>query len=150
MKSYILKINEMVTHASQKQQTLSTHFLSCTYGPVSFLGGNLFLLHRCIFMLLPSETMLLLFIINYTFVLDARVLSMNRICAFWISHTKYSPTSLKLMLNCELIVWTEEWQEIITKRFSRLLKRLARKPWSQIVNALTVQTNKGVLLNFLL
>ena len=82
MKSYILKINEMVTHASQKQQTLSTHFLSCTYGPVSFLGGNLFLLHRCIFMLLPSETMLLLFIINYTFVLDARVLSMNRICAF--------------------------------------------------------------------
>ena len=94
----------MVTHASQKQQTLSTHFLSCTYGPVSFLGGNLFLLHRCIFMLLPSETMLLLFIINYTFVLDARVLSMNRICAFRISHTKYSPTSLKLMLNCELIV----------------------------------------------
>lgn len=101
-------------------------------------------------MLLPSETMLLLFIINYTFVLDARVLSMNRICTFWISHSKCSPTSLKLMLNCELIVWTEEWQEIITKRFSRLLKRLPRKPWSQIVNALTVQTNKRVLLNFLL
>lgn len=40
MKSYILKINEMVTHNSQKQQTLSTHFLSGTYGPVSFFWGE--------------------------------------------------------------------------------------------------------------
>lgn len=47
-----------------------------------YLFRGLFLLHRCIFVLLPSKTMLLLFIISYTFVLDARVLSRNRIRAF--------------------------------------------------------------------
>lgn len=36
-----------------------------------------------IYSCLLSETMLLLFIISYTFVLDARVLSMNRFCTFF-------------------------------------------------------------------
>lgn len=46
-----------------------------------------------IYSCLLSETMLLLFIISYTFVLDARVLSMNRFCTFSISHNKCSFTS---------------------------------------------------------
>lgn len=54
-----------------------------------------------------SETMLLLFIISYTFVLDARVLSMNKFCILSISHNKCSLTSLKLMLNFKVTVYEQ-------------------------------------------
>ena len=69
------------------------------------LSGVYFLLHSYIFVFLLSETMLLLFMISYTFVLDARVLSMNRFCTSSISYNKCSLTSLKLMLNFKLTVY---------------------------------------------
>lgn len=58
-------------------------------------------------MLWPLETMLLLFGISYTFVLDARVLSMNKSCTIWIAHSNYCLTIVKLVLNFRLIVCEE-------------------------------------------
>lgn len=80
-------------------------------------------------MLLPSETMLLLFVISYTFVLDARVLSMNRFCTLNL-HNKYSHTNVKLMLNFKLTVYEQrsERGKMKNEWFSRLFRTLPGIP----------------------
>lgn len=86
-----------------ENQEISACFLRSTYGAAE----SLFLLHCCVVMLCPLETMLLLFGISYTFVLDARVLSMNKSCTIWISHSNYCLTIVKLVLNFRLLVSEE-------------------------------------------
>lgn len=68
--------------------------------------------------------MLLLFIINYTFVLDARVLSMNKSCTILISHNNNCLTIVKLVLNFRLLIYEAEAKE---RSPSGLWKRLHRK-----------------------
>lgn len=75
-------------------------------------------------MLWPLETMLLLFGISYTFVLDARVLSMNKSCTIWIAHSNYCLTIVKLVLNFRLIVCEE--RKDMGKAFG-LLRRLNKE-----------------------
>lgn len=72
-------------------------------------------------MLCPSETMLLLFIINYTFVLDARVLSMNKSCSILISHNNNCLTIVRPALNFRLMIYEAETKE---RSPSALWKRL--------------------------
>lgn len=72
----------------------------------------------------PSETMLLLFIINYTFVLDARELSMNKSCTILISHNNNCLTIVKLVLNFRLMIYEAETKE---RSLSGLWKKLHKK-----------------------
>ena len=75
-------------------------------------------------MLCPSETMLLLFVINYTFVLDARVLSMNKCCAILISHNNNCLTIVMLVLSFRLMIYEAETKE---RSPSGLWKRLHKE-----------------------
>lgn len=88
---------------STENQELSAGFIQSTYGSVR----SLFLLCYCVAMLCPLETMLLLFVISYTFVWGASVLSMNKSCTIWISRNNYCLTIVKLVLNFRVIVCEE-------------------------------------------
>lgn len=78
-------------------------------------------------MICPLETMLLLFVINYTFVLDARVLSMNKSCTILISHSNNCLTVVNLVLSFRLMETDMKQRKTKERSPSDLWERLHKE-----------------------